>query len=74
MVDIREYLPLGHRVDSWALDAWQDGAWVEFAKGESIGNRRLWRGEPVTTQRMRLRLKGAACPAISEFGIYAEAR
>jgi alpha-L-fucosidase len=74
VVDIREYLPLGHRVDSWALDAWQDGAWVEFAKGESIGNRRLWRGETVTTQRMRLRLKGAACPAISEFGIYAEAR
>ena len=46
VVSLREYLPLGQRVRHWALDQWQDGAWAEFAKGESIGNRRLWRRRP----------------------------
>ena len=75
VVDFREYLPLGHRVDQWAIDVWQDGAWVEFAAGQSIGNRRLWRGEhDLSTTQVRLRFSGAACPAISELGIYQEPR
>lgn len=74
VVDFREYLPLGQRVATWALDSWQSGAWVEFAAGTSIGNRRLWRGEELQTSKVRLRLNGAACPAISEFGLYAEPR
>ena len=73
VVDFREYLPLGHRIDQWALDSWQGGAWVEFAVGESVGNRRLWRGEDlILSTKVRLRLNGAACPAISEFGLYEE--
>jgi len=74
VVDFREYLPLGQRVETWALDSWQNGSWVKFGAGESIGNRRLWRGERLTTTKVRLRLNGAACPAISEFGLYAEPR
>ena len=72
VADLREYLPLGQRVSTWALDRWSDGAWVEFAKGESIGSRRLWRGEPITADRVRLRLTGPVAPAISQFGLYAE--
>ena len=33
VVSLREHLPLGQRVEDWALDAWRDGAWREFAKG-----------------------------------------
>ena len=74
VVSLREYLPLGQRVDAWALDQWKDGAWDEFAQGTSIGNRRLWRGDAVTTDRVRLRIvHAAACPAISEFALYREA-
>jgi len=72
VVSLREYLPLGHRVDTWALEKWDNGRWVEFAAGQSIGPRRLWRGQRVTTQRVRLRLNGPVCPALSEFGLYAE--
>ena len=50
---------LGQRIEAFALDAWQDGAWREFAKGTTIGNRRLWRGEDVTTTRVRLRVTKA---------------
>jgi len=73
VIDIREHLPLGLRVDRWALDKWNEGSgeWTEFASGEGIGNRRLWRGETQTTSKMRLRIVEApACPALSEFGVY----
>lgn len=71
---IREYLPLGQRINDWALDKWEKGEWIEFAKGSSIGSCRLWRGEPLTSQKIRLRLSGPVCPAISEFGLYREPR
>ncbi|MBP7937766.1 MAG: alpha-L-fucosidase [Phycisphaerae bacterium] len=73
VVDVREYLPLGQRVEAFALDQWKDGTWHEFAKATSIGNRRLLRIGSVTTSRVRLRVTQAtACPVLSEFGLYQE--
>jgi alpha-L-fucosidase len=75
VVSLREHLPLGHRVDEWALDRWTGAAWEEFARGTSIGARRLWRGEPVTTEKVRLRVvKAAACPALSELSLHFQAQ
>lgn len=70
IIDIREYLPLGQRIHQWAIDQWGDGKWIEFAVGEAIGARRLWRGDAITTTKLRVRLSGPACAAISEFGVY----
>ena len=72
VVLLREYLPLGQRVSTWALDRWENNHWIEFAVGESIGSCRLWRGTTVTSEKIRLRLSGPVCPALSEFGLYAE--
>ena len=73
VVNLREYLPLGQRVEKFALDAWQDGDWVEVAAGTSIGNRRMLRIESVTCPQVRLRIiQAAVCPAISEWGLYLE--
>lgn len=73
VVSLREYLPLGQRVDDWALDAEADGNWVELARGTAIGSRRLVRAASTTTSKVRLRiLKAAACPAISEFALHCE--
>jgi alpha-L-fucosidase len=73
VVSLREYLPLGQRVEDWALDAWEEGAWREFAKGTAIGNRRLWRGSDVATDRVRLRItKAPVCPALSEMALFLE--
>jgi len=74
VVSLREFLPLGQRVDTWALDQWEVDKWTEFAKGEAIGSRRLWRGKSITTERVRLRLKGPVGPAISEFSLWAYPR
>jgi alpha-L-fucosidase len=73
VIRIREYLPLGQRVESVRVDRWQDGEWVEFAGATSIGNCRLIRGPGITTPRVRLRITQAAvCPAIAEVGLFAE--
>lgn len=73
VVDLREHLPLGQRIEAFAVDAWRDGKWVEFAAGTSVGNRRLVRGPRVTTNKVRLRITQAAvAPALAEFGLYAE--
>jgi alpha-L-fucosidase len=73
VVRLREHLPLGQRVEAFALDQWQNSQWMEFAKGTSIGNCRLWRGQPVTTAKVRLRITQApVCPAISELALFAE--
>ena len=73
VVRVREYLPLGQRVEAFALDVWEDNEWQEFARGTSIGNSKLVRGKPVTTTKLRLRITQApVCPAISELALFAE--
>jgi alpha-L-fucosidase len=73
VVSIREHLPLGQRIDDWALDALINGKWREIGKGTAIGSRRLWRGDYVTTDQVRLRItKSPVCPAISELALYSE--
>ena len=73
LVRLREYLPLGQRIDRVALDAWDEAArdWREFATATSIGAQRLIPSERITTRRVRLRVaQAAACPAISEIGLF----
>ncbi len=73
IVRLREYLPLGQRMDDWALDVWQDEQWQELAKGSAIGACRLVRSTPRTTTKVRLRItRAAACPALAEFGLFLE--
>jgi alpha-L-fucosidase len=73
VVRLREYLPLGQRVEAFALDSWTDNKWQEFARGTSIGNCKLVRGKPVTTTKVRLRItQSPVCPAISELALFAE--
>jgi alpha-L-fucosidase len=73
VVRLREYLPLGQRVEAVALDQWRDGRWVEFARATSVGSCRLVRGSPITTSRVRLRITQApVCPAVSEVALFVE--
>ena len=73
VVRLREFLPLGQRIDAFALDQWQGGQWVQFAAGTSIGNCRLVRCAPVTTDKIRVRITQApVCPALSEVALFAD--
>lgn len=71
VVSLREYLPLGQRIDAFALDTWSNGRWAELARGESIGSRRLLRTRTIRTTRVRLRVeRAAACPALAEVALF----
>ena len=74
VVRLRENIKLGQRVEAFALDQWQGDAWKEFATGTSIGACRLIRlNVRVTTRKVRLRItKCPVCPALSDFGLFAE--
>lgn len=75
VVRLRENIQLGQRVEAFELDRWSDGKWETFTRATSIGACRLIRTEnDITTTRLRLRItQSAACPAISELGIFLEA-
>ncbi len=71
VVSLREYLPLGQRIDQFAIDVDKDGQWQEYARCRAVGSRRLVRGAKTSTRKIRLRiLEGAACPVLSELGIH----
>jgi alpha-L-fucosidase len=75
IVRLREDIRLGQRIDAFAIDAWQDGAWSPIAEATSIGPRRIIRlNGPLTTTRIRLRItQAAAIPVLAEFGLFRQA-
>lgn len=79
MIRLREDIRLGQRIDGAAVDVWDaaadggTGAWKEVAKAQSIGSCRLWRVPKTTTTQVRIRVtEAAACPALSDFGLFLE--
>lgn len=72
VVRLREAIEYGVRIDEFAFDVWQQGAWRTLAQHSCLGPRRLIRLDvPVTTDKVRLRIvEAAASPVLSEFGLY----
>lgn len=71
VVRLKEYLPLGARVDDFALDFWNGKQWEQFAAASGIGSQRLLSTRYITTDKVRLRItKAAACPALTEFALF----
>jgi alpha-L-fucosidase len=75
VIRLRENIKLGQRIDSFALDALEEGQWQIMATGTSIGANRLLRlSRVVQTNKIRLRIIMAkACVALSGFGLYRDA-
>jgi len=72
VIRLREFLPLGQRVETFAIDEWDGGAWQEFAAGTSVGNCRLVRSPRITTNKIRVRVNGPVALALSEIAVFAE--
>jgi alpha-L-fucosidase len=68
---LREYIRVGQRVEEFHLDKWNGNEWKEFARGTTIGYKRLLRFLVVTTNRLRLVIeKSRTNPTLSSFGLY----
>jgi alpha-L-fucosidase len=67
---LQEYIPLGQRVKSFTIEAQVDKTFAEAATGVTIGNRRIVKFKTVTTQKLKINIKGKACPLISNIEVY----
>ncbi len=75
LIRLRENIKLGQRLDSVWVDVWKDGAWQPLAKATSIGSNRLIPLQAeVTTNQVRLRLFAPVAVALSDFGLFNEAK
>ena len=72
IISIREYLPLGQRIDNLSVELFNGKEWSPYAHTTSIGACRLLRGEPKEVTKIRIHTQGPVCPAISEVGVYLE--
>ena len=72
LIRLREDIRLGQRIDSIAIDVYDGKGWTTAGTATSIGACRLVRfNRPVTTDRLRIRIvSSAACPALSEIGVF----
>ncbi|OHB62637.1 MAG: alpha-fucosidase [Planctomycetes bacterium RBG_13_60_9] len=71
VAELAEHIETGQRISEFALDAWDGGNWREFARGTTVGYKRLLRFDDVTTSRVRLRiLDSRVSPTLSGFGLY----
>ena len=70
---LKEHLPMGQRVESFALDVWDDASasWRETASGTTVGYKRIVRFDPVRTSAVRIRITDSrVCPVLSFVGLY----
>ena len=72
VIRLRENIKLGQRIESFAVDAWQNGDWKEIASATSIGaNRLIQLPENISTNQVRIRItKSPVCVALSDFGLF----
>lgn len=55
-VEIQEYIALGQRVKSFAIDVWKDNTWLELAKETTIGYKRIVQINTSNTSKVRIRI------------------
>lgn len=71
VVMLCEDITKGQRVESFVVEALQNGVWQEVAHGTTVGYKRLLRFPAVTTSHLRLRLLSTRLSAnLSEMGVY----
>ena len=70
-VELQEHILTGQRIASFTLEAWDGTEWKEFARGTTVGYKRLLRTEDVKTNKVRLTINDSReSPTLCNFGLY----
>lgn len=68
---LQEEIAQGERVRKYVVEAFQQGQWREIASGTCIGHKRIQEVEPITTDKLRLRIvESIGQPLIRAFSVY----
>ena len=72
LIRLREFIPLGQRIESFEVDAMVDGTWKKIANATSVGACRIIAlDSPVTTNAIRLRITSSpVAVTLAELGIF----
>lgn len=74
VISLQEPISMGQRVAEFAVEAKVDGEWKMIANGTTIGYKRLFRIDEITSDAVRLTIKKSrGLPLICEFGLYKQA-
>ncbi|QNL52381.1 alpha-L-fucosidase [Olivibacter sp. SDN3] len=72
IIQLRENIKLGQRIDSVVIDQWEGEQWVRLDKATSIGANRIIRlDNAVTTEKLRFQVYAPVSITLSDLGIYA---
>ncbi|OHT02577.1 hypothetical protein TRFO_30242 [Tritrichomonas foetus] len=71
IISIREHIPLGQRIMGYVVYVHTTNGWEKYGEAKSLGSRRLFRGELVSADKMKLVItESQAVPLIEEFGAF----
>ena len=72
LIRLREYIPLGQRIESFEVEAMIDGSWKKIAAATSIGACRIIALDaPIATTGLRIRVTASpVAVTFSEMGVY----
>lgn len=74
LIKMREYIPLGQRIDNVEIEAMLNGSWSKVAAVTSIGACRIIQlSEPLKTSQLRFRFSAPVSITLSELGVYKKA-
>ncbi len=71
VAQLAEHIAVGQRISDFSMEALTNSGWREFARGTTVGYKRLFRFDSVTASKVRLRiLDSRVCPTVSGLGLY----
>ncbi len=66
-----ENIRIGQRIEKFSLEFWDGQEWKTITGGTTVGYKRLLRFDPVTANKVRLRIESSRLsPTLAEFGLY----
>lgn len=72
---VKEYIPMGQRVEEYSIEAWDGTEWKVISTGTTIGHKKLDRLSDVTASKVRLNIqKSQSAPQIRAFGLFKASR
>lgn len=69
--EIKEYIKLGQRIQSFKIEAEQNGKWNQVFKGSTIGYKKLAKFNDVKAEKVRITfINSLACPVIESVRLF----
>ncbi|MEO9005223.1 MAG: alpha-L-fucosidase [Ginsengibacter sp.] len=71
VLSLQENITVGQRIEKFELDYWTGSAWEKATSGTTVGYKRLLQFEPVTTEKVRLKIISSRLnPTIAGLGLF----